>query len=111
MKMDTSKEGEQEKREIEISVVSTTDKTYKGWWVYGEGQHIFKDEETLEEYTLEFPNEDMTELQSLYLAVCEMEYFPMECAMTGHIKKELIKKQNTLIVSEFEILYIQGCGE
>jgi hypothetical protein len=31
--------------------------------------------------------------------------------MTGHIKKELIKKQNTLIVSEFEILYIQGCGE
>ena len=111
MKIDTSKEGEQEKREIEISVESTTEKNYKGWWVYGEGQHIFKDEETLEEYTLEFPNEDMTELQALYLAVCEMEYFPMECAMTGHIKKELIKKQNTLIVSEFEILYIQGCGE
>jgi len=40
-----------------------------------------------------------------------MEYFPMECKMTGHLKKELVEKQTALIVSDFEILYIQGCGE
>ena len=79
--------------------------TYTGWWVYGEGQHIFKDEETLEEYDLTFPNENMVELVELYLSVCEMEYFPMECEMTG------ILNGNILEVSNFEILYIQGCGE
>jgi len=85
--------------------------TFTGWWVYGEGHHIFKDEETLEEYDLIFPNENMEELVDLYLAVCEMEYFPMECKMTGHLKKEIVTKQTTLIVTDFEILYIQGCGE
>jgi len=79
--------------------------TLNGWWVYGEGQHIFKDEESLEEYDLTFPNENMEELVELYLAVCEMEYFPMECKMTG------ILHGNFLEVSDFEILYIQGCGE
>jgi hypothetical protein len=78
---------------------------YTGWWVYGEGQHIFKDEQTLEEYDMEFPNENMGELVELYLAVCEMEYFPMECMMQGNLQND------TLIVADFEILYIQGCGE
>ena len=79
--------------------------TLTGWWVYGEGQHIFKDEQTLEEYDLIFPNENMVELVELYLSVCEMEYFPMECQMTG------ILIGSTLSVQEFEILYVQGCGE
>ena len=80
-------------------------KTYVGWWVYGEGQHIFKDEQTLEEYELIFPNENMVELVELYISVCEMEYFPMECQMIG------ILSGSILSVQEFEILYIQGCGE
>jgi hypothetical protein len=40
-----------------------------------------------------------------------MEYFPMECAMTGHLKQDVLEKQNTLVVTNFKILYIQGCGE
>jgi hypothetical protein len=78
---------------------------YTGWWVYGEGQHIFKDEETLGEWELTFPNENRQELVELYLAVCEMEYFPMECNMQGHLQND------TLEVTDFEITYIQGCGE
>jgi len=80
-------------------------KQYIGWWVYGEGQHIFKDEESLEEWDLEFPNENMEELEELYLAVCEMEYFPMESKMIGRLMND------TLEVTDFEITYIQGCGE
>ena len=80
-------------------------KEYVGWWVYGEGQHIFKDEESLEEWDLEFPNENMEELEELYLAVCEMEYFPMESKMIGRLMND------TLEVTDFEITYIQGCGE
>ena len=80
-------------------------KEYVGWWVYGEGQHIFKDEATLEEWNLKFLNENMEELVALYLSVCEMEYFPMECNMIGRLQKD------TLEVTDFEITYIQGCGE
>jgi len=109
-KLDVSSD-EKEKSGMKIVVENTEQKEYIGWWVYGEGQHIFKDEQTLEEYDMEFQNENMEELVELYLAVCEMEYFPMECKMTGHLKKELVEKQTTLIVSDFEILYIQGCGE
>ena len=87
------------------AIRSDTVKTYVGWWVYGEGQHIFKDEQTLDEYDLIFPNENMEELVELYVSVCEMEYFPMECQMTG------ILSGSILSVQEFEILYIQGCGE
>jgi hypothetical protein len=87
------------------AVISDTVKTYVGWWVYGEGQHIFKDELILDEYDLVFPNENMVELVELYISVCEMEYFPMECQMTG------ILRGSILSVQEFEILYIQGCGE
>ena len=110
MKIDVSSDKKQ-KSGMKIVVENTEKKEYIGWWVYGEGQHIFKDEQTLEEYDMEFPNENMEELVELYLAVCEMEYFPMECKMTGHLKKELVEKQTTLIVSDFVILYIQGCGE
>ena len=80
-------------------------KEYIGWWIYGEGQHIFKDETTLEEWELNFPNENIEELVELYLAVCEMEYFPMECMIQANLQND------TLIVADFEILYIQGCGE
>ena len=96
---------------VKIVVENTEEKSYNGWWVYGEGQHIFKDEESLEEWDLEFPNENMQELEELYLAICEMEYFPMECEMIGHKRKDIFKNETTLIVSEFNILYIQGCGE
>ena len=94
----------------ESSLLRSTDlvvktNTLTGWWVYGEGQHIFKDEQTLEEYDLVFPNENMVELVELYVSVCEMEYFPMECQMTG------VLSGNILSVQAFEILYIQGCGE
>ena len=95
---------------LEPSLLRSTDlvvktNTLTGWWVYGEGQHIFKDEQTLEEYDLIFPNENMVELVELYISVCEMEYFPMECQMTG------ILIGSILSVQEFKILYIQGCGE
>jgi len=88
-----------------LAVLESWIETNEGWWIYGEGQHIFKDEATLEEYDLVFPNENMEELVELYLAVCEMEYFPMECEMKGTLNG------NILTVQAFEILYIQGCGE
>ena len=96
---------------VKIIVENTEEKSYNGWWVYGEGQHIFKDEESLEEWNLEFSNENMEELKELYLAICEMEYFPMECEMIGNKRKDILKNETALIVSEFNILYIQGCGE
>ena len=91
---------------LPISTIGSDSTTlYTGWWVYGEGQHIFKDEQTLDEYDLVFPNENMEELVELYVSVCEMEYFPMECEMKGTLTG------NILTVQAFEILYIQGCGE
>ena len=96
---------------VKIVIENTEEKSHIGWWVYGEGQHIFKDEESLEEWNLEFSNESMEELKELYLAICEMEYFPMECEMIGHKRKDILKNETALIVSEFNILYIQGCGE
>ena len=80
-------------------------KQYTGWWIYGEGQHIFKDETTLGEWGLTFPNENMEELVELYIAVCEMEYFPMECIIQGSVQN------NILQVTDFEITYIEGCGD
>ena len=106
-KKNIEKEESKNKKSLEISSL----KTYKGWWVYGEGQHIFKDEKTLKEYDLEFPHENMQELAALYLAVCEMEYFPMECSITTYEKKDILEQKKILIVADFEILYIQGCGE
>ena len=109
MKVDRLKHVEKRKSGIEFIIENTKLKTYQGWWVYGEGQHIFKDEKTLNEYDLEFPNENMQELSNLYVAVCEMEYFLMECSMKGYLKKKIFKKQNILVVTDFEILYVQGC--
>ena len=96
---------------VKFVAENTEEKSHIGWWVYGEGQHVFKDEESLEEWDLEFPNENMEELQELYLAICEMEYLPMECEMIGHKREDLLENETILIVSEFNILYIQGCGE
>ena len=109
--INTEVDANSDAHDINIVVESTQKNDYIGWWIYGEGTHIFKDESTLEEWYLEFPNEDTEQLKELYLAVCEMEYFPMECKMRGHFRNNIINKQKTLIVHTFEILYIQGCGE
>ena len=85
--------------------------SYKGWWIYGDGEHIFKDEKTLTEYTLIFENENTDDMTSLYLDICEVEYFPMESSLVGYIKDNVNESQNILVVSDFEILYIEGCGE
>ena len=44
---------------------------------------MFKDEISLDEYVVIFPNEDSIEIIDLYLSIAEMEYFPMECEMKG----------------------------
>ena len=111
IKVSTEKEEFPSENVVKIVVENTEQKGHIGWWVYGEGQHIFKDEESLEEWNLEFPNENMEELKELYLAICEMEYFPMECEMIGHKRKDVLENETILIVSKFNILYIQGCGE
>jgi len=107
IQLKTSVEAEKSPKESEIQIIAenSDENTYTGWWVYGEGQHIFKDDATLEEFDLVFPNENMKELVALYLSVCEMEYFPMECNMIGRLQND------TLEVADFEITYIQGCGE
>ena len=38
-----------------------------------------------------------------------MEHFPMECSMQGKLTKSVLSNQTTLVVNNFEILYIQGC--
>lgn len=86
-------------------------KTYRGWWIFGEGQHIFKNEASLEEYNLKFKNENSNALNKLYLEVCQMEYFPMECEMRGYFDKKVLGKVKTFIVLDFDILYVEGCGE
>ena len=111
IKVSTDKKELPSESVVKIVVENIEEKSHIGWWVYGEGQHLFKDEESLEEWSLEFPNENMEELEELYLAICEMEYFPMECEMIGHKRKDVLENATILIVSEFNILYIQGCGE
>tara|TARA_B100000963_G_scaffold203480_1_gene177224 strand:+ start:22181 stop:22561 length:381 start_codon:yes stop_codon:yes gene_type:complete len=85
--------------------------SYQGWWIYGDGEHIFKDEKTLNEYTLIFEKENTDNMTSLYLDICEVEYFPMEFSLIGYIKGDVNEGQNILVVSDFEILYVEGCGE
>ncbi len=111
IKVDVSKDNPVGKGDIKIVLEDTKEQTYTGWWIYGEEQHIFKDEKTLNEYDLEFPNENMSKLKELYLEICEMEYFPMECLITGTLKTTLLQETNTIVVTSFEILYIEGCGE
>ena len=79
--------------------------SFSGWWIYGEGIHIFKDEKTLEEWEILFLNESKEEIKELYLAVTELEYFPMECVMQGYVDSLILK------VVDFDITYIQGCEE
>ena len=35
----------------------------------------------------------------------------MECSITTYEKKDILEQKKILIVADFEILYIQGCGE
>tara|TARA_B100001142_G_scaffold281834_1_gene293827 strand:- start:13687 stop:14091 length:405 start_codon:yes stop_codon:yes gene_type:complete len=111
MTIDLKNNTEHSNSEIKIIIANNAKQELTGWWVYGEGQHIFKDEETLEEFDLEFQNEDPKEIIELYLAICEMEYFPMECKITAHKRKDIFKNQITLIVSKLNILYVEGCVE
>tara|TARA_Y100001968_G_C19381053_1_gene730344 strand:+ start:820 stop:1191 length:372 start_codon:yes stop_codon:yes gene_type:complete len=83
---------------------------YTGWWIYGNNIHLFKDEESLEEWVLDFLNEDTEELKNLYLSITEMEYFPVETKISGQKTINLVTLELTLIVFDFEILYIQGCN-
>ena len=76
-----------------------------GWWVYGDGLHSFKDDKSLEEYNLQFLNEDSLELIKLYLSIVEMEYFPMETNIIG------VRKDENFYVDDFEITYVVGCDE
>ena len=102
---------QQSETQLKNIAEDTSSKNYKGWWIYGEGLHIFKDEESLLEYELEFPNENIKELETLYLAVCEMEYFPMESVLDATMKIDSINSKKILVVYDFEILYVEGCGE
>ena len=61
-----------------------------GWWVYGEGYHSFMDEVNLNEYDLEFTNEDSLEIIELYMSVVEMEYFPMETNIIGYKENNIV---------------------
>ena len=44
MQFDVGKDGKKLNKGVEIIVENSIIKTHKGWWIYGEGQHIFKDE-------------------------------------------------------------------
>ena len=82
----------------EIYTESAKSLNYNGWWIYGEAQHLFKDEKTLEEWPIIFLNENNNEVVNLYLEITEMEYFPVESIMKGNIKND------TLVVIDFQIL-------
>lgn len=110
IKVNPTLENKQNESGIVIKTIIST-KEYIGWWVYGGGQHVFKDEESLEEWDLEFPNENIGELEKLYVSITEMEYFPMECKMIGKKETDALTKETKLLVSDFEILYIRGCGD
>ena len=111
MNVTTKLNPDSKKNEFKILIENKKETTHIGWWIYGEGDHIFKDELTLEEWRVEFVNEQTEEIKKLYLDVCEIEYFPMECKMIGHFRKDIVNNYKTLVVKEFEILYVQGCDE
>ena len=89
-----------QKKEQEIETYTSS-----GWWIYGEGLHLYKDEVSLEENVICFLNEDSLELIELYMSITEMEYFPLEVDIKFENTKE------NLLVHDFEITYIQGCDE
>jgi len=109
--VNTKFNSDSKKNEFKVLIENKKETTHLGWWIYGEGHHVFKDELTLEEWRIEFVNEQIEEINKLYLDVCEMEYFPMECKMIGHFRKDIVNNYKTLVVKEFEILYVQGCDE
>ena len=111
IKIDVEKNIAHSTNEVKIIIKNTAEKELTGWWVYGEGQHIFKDEESLEEFDIEFKDEDPKEIVELYLAICEMEYFPLESKIIAHKRKDVLRNQITLIVSKINILHVEGCGE
>jgi len=47
-------------------------------------------------------------MTALYLAIAEMEYFPLECEIVGRIVLNK-SKVKILEVSDINITYIQGC--
>ncbi len=83
--------------------------TYTGWWVYGNGEHIFKDSTTLEEWEIFFINEDKEDVEELYLEITQMEYFALECIIKGVVFQSNEKK--IIEISDFKITHIEGCGE
>jgi len=83
---------QQSETQLKNIAEDTSSKNYKGWWIYGEGQNI-------------------KELETLYLAVCEMEYFPMESVLDATMKIDSRNSKKILVVYDFEILYVEGCGE
>ena len=52
----------------------------------------------------------MDNLAELYLSITDMEYFPMECKMIGKHKTDSLGNIE-LVVFDFEVLYVEGCGE
>ena len=56
LKISTEAEKTPKESGIQIIAENSDENSYIGWWVYGEGQHIFKDEATLEEFDLVFLN-------------------------------------------------------
>ena len=97
------------KNRAEFDTLAKAQKEFNGWWIYGDGLHIFKDSKTLEEFDLYFINEDILEIESLYLAVSEMEYYPLECNIKGSLQKEKGSKRLILTAVEFDILHVEGC--
>ena len=79
---------------------------FSGWWIYGEGQHIYKDSKSLKEFDLIFPNEDSLYIIDLYLSVTEMNYLSIETNFYAFVNDDSL-----LQVDDFEITYIQGCDE
>ena len=83
--------------------------SYTGWWVYGGGHHVFKDEKTLEEWEMFFLNDEKKDMEILYLEISEMEYFPLECIIQANLFEKEGKK--IIEIADFDITYIEGCGD
>ena len=83
----------------------------KGWWIFGDGYHLFKDQKTLKEINLVFMDYNKNDITELYLSIAKMEYFPLECYIQGIKKIDLKKNELYFSVQDFEILYIEGCEE
>ena len=91
---------------------SISDKqTYYGWWIYGGGHHVFKDEFSLEEWDIIFLNENKQNITDLYLSISQMEYFPIEIIITATVNLDKTTNKLYLNVLDFDITYVEGCGD